>query len=97
RIKHSASIDDLKEAIRAKKPSFERIAADSLTLFKFQLPLESLREDYAQSIKLEDDQLLKGWMDIPECYRTASGWYNHHTILIPEFKSLAELAGLVYW
>ncbi|KAF8238275.1 hypothetical protein L208DRAFT_1243387, partial [Tricholoma matsutake] len=26
-------------------------------------------EDYAQSIKLEDDQLLKGWMDIPEVWK----------------------------
>ncbi|KAF8229807.1 hypothetical protein L208DRAFT_150294 [Tricholoma matsutake] len=60
-INHSASIDDLKKAIRAKKPSFEHIPADSLKLLKLQLPLESLGEDYAQSIKLEDGQELKTW------------------------------------
>jgi hypothetical protein len=33
-IKHSATIGHLKKAIRAEKPSFEHIPADSLKLFK---------------------------------------------------------------
>jgi hypothetical protein len=33
-IKHSATIGHLKEAIRAKKPPFKHIPADSLKLFK---------------------------------------------------------------
>ena len=37
RIKPSNTIADLKKAIRAKKPSFQQIDADSLQLWKVRL------------------------------------------------------------
>lgn len=37
RIKPSNTIDDLKEAIQAKKPSFQQIDSDSLQLWKVSL------------------------------------------------------------
>ncbi|KAF8336080.1 hypothetical protein F5887DRAFT_1285507 [Amanita rubescens] len=63
-IKRSAAIDDLKAAIHGRKPSFKDIAADSLRVFKFQLPLRNFSEDSAQSIKLEDGQPLEPEMEI---------------------------------
>ncbi|KAK2467901.1 hypothetical protein APHAL10511_000196 [Amanita phalloides] len=63
-IKRSASIDDLKIVIQGRKPSFRDIPADSIDLYKFQLPLEDFNEDYAQSINLEDRQELKSFNDV---------------------------------
>ncbi|KAF8344474.1 hypothetical protein F5887DRAFT_1159528, partial [Amanita rubescens] len=63
-IKRSAAIDDLKAAIHVRKPSFKDFAVDSLCVFKFQLPLRNFNEDSAQSIKLEDGQLLEPEMEI---------------------------------
>ncbi|KAM6504274.1 hypothetical protein JOM56_001217 [Amanita muscaria] len=60
-IKRSATINGLKKAIQGRKPSFKDIAADSIELFKFQLPLENFNEDCAQSIKLEDSQRLESY------------------------------------
>ncbi|KAK2459845.1 hypothetical protein APHAL10511_008166 [Amanita phalloides] len=63
-IKRSAPIDDLKIVIQGRKPSFKDIPADSIGLYKFQLPLEDFNEDYAQSINLEDGQKLKSFNDV---------------------------------
>ncbi|KAM6497143.1 hypothetical protein JOM56_007616 [Amanita muscaria] len=63
-IKRSAPIEDLKIAIQGQKPSFKDIPADSIDLYKFQLPLEDFNEDYAQSINLEDGQQLKSFKRI---------------------------------
>ncbi|KAK2460014.1 hypothetical protein APHAL10511_008020 [Amanita phalloides] len=55
---------DLKIVIQGRKPSFKDIPADSIDLYKFQLPLEDFNEDYAQSINLEDGQELKSFNDV---------------------------------
>ncbi|KAF8336773.1 hypothetical protein F5887DRAFT_986435 [Amanita rubescens] len=66
-LKRSDIIYDLQIAIKGEKPPFKDIAADSLDVYKFQLPLESFSEDCAQSIRLEDGQPLDMCDDI-SCY-----------------------------
>ncbi|KIM85701.1 hypothetical protein PILCRDRAFT_816902 [Piloderma croceum F 1598] len=58
RIKPSDIVADLKKAIQAEKLSFQKIDADSLRLWRSQLSMESINDDNAHSIKLEDGDIL---------------------------------------
>ncbi|EDR08850.1 uncharacterized protein LACBIDRAFT_326431 [Laccaria bicolor S238N-H82] len=93
-IKRSASIQDLKKAIKGEKQSFTGVDADSIDLYKFQLPLKDFK-DHAQSIDLANGEKLKSFEEVLFYWVEAPGEVLSMILPRPAGKGFAKLQSLL--